>query len=427
MGQCSLEPWQMAELLQYLYQEYRSVRKLAQVLGVGKSTVHRWLRGEPIPESYAVRFCMLVDEDTMLQVLKGKQLLQRYSLVDVNDNINKPLTLALIRAALEHEDLRQIVLQEVARKYKEELMELLNIELPRVELKWDEGFEHWLTERKSKPLSPKTLRDYRNLWFRCLEGKVLNRQLIRQLNSKQMRCADGYHPTNWARQIFRHYIRYLYAHGRLDWDTYSRLLLIVPGRRYGRKVLQKPIMQEDVIRSLETLKKERPDIHLLYLVMLYSGARFLHVLAMLREWRPEEVVYVPYLARNVKRLECLNQHCRYYMGKENDVKPISFVFFPRSLLQSIEKHRQRIPGRRRIERAASKRNVLMPKYVRIYALRVMKRVLGDNDTYRFIVGKFGELTVSARHYMDLLGEADAIYQKYSQYILEVMGDAARPA
>jgi len=32
----------------------------------------------------------------------------------------------------------------------------------------------------------------------------------------------------------------------------------------------------------------------------------------------------------------------------------------------------------------------------------MRRVLGDSDVYRFIVGKFGELTVSARHYMDLL-------------------------
>ena len=259
MGRCALEPWKFAELLQYLYNEYRSVRKLAQILGVSKSTVHRWLKGDPIPNTYAVKFCMIIDEDTMLQVLKGEQLLKRYGVLDYQGNINKPLALALIRAALKHEDLRQIVLQEVVRKYKEELMELLNIELPRVVLKWDEGFEHWLTERKSKPLSTKTLRDYRNLWFRCLEGKVLNRQL----NSKQMRCNDGYHPTNWARQIFRHYIRYLYAHGRLDWDTYSRLLLIVPGRRYGRKVLQKPILREDVKRTLEVLKSERADIHLL--------------------------------------------------------------------------------------------------------------------------------------------------------------------
>ncbi len=42
----------------------------------------------------------------------------------------------------------------------------------------------------------------------------------------------------------------------------------------------------------------------------------------------------------------------------------------------------------------------------------MKKVLGDSDTYKFIVGKFGGLTVSARHYMDLLEEAVSIYPKY---------------
>jgi len=417
----------MAELLQYLYKEYRSVRKLAQLLGVGKSTVHRWLRGEPIPNAYAVKFCQLVDEDTLLQVLKGEQLLQRYGLLDHRGNINKPLVLALIRAALEHEDLRQIILQEVARKYKEELMELLNIELPRLELKWTEDFEHWLTERKSKPLSPQTLRDYKNLWMRCLEGKVLNKQLLRQLNAKQMRCSDGHHPTGWARQIFRHYIRYLYAAGKLDWDTYTRLLLAVPGRRYGRKVLQKPVLESDVERSLQVLKNERPDLHILYLIILYSGARFLHVHAMLRSWQPEEIVYVSYLNRNVRRLECLQHHCRYYMGRESDVKPVGFIFFPKELLPAIERYRQRIPGRRRVERAAAKRGVLMPKYVRIYSLREMKRMLGDNDTYRFITSKFGELSVSARHYMDLLSEADTVYPNYVNHILEVFGDAARPA
>ena len=66
------------------------MRKLAQALGVGKSTVHRWLRGEPIPDTYSVKFCQLVNEDTLLQVLKGEQLLERYGLIDYHRNINKP-------------------------------------------------------------------------------------------------------------------------------------------------------------------------------------------------------------------------------------------------------------------------------------------------------------------------------------------------
>ena len=52
----------------------------------------------------------------------------------------------------------------------------------------------------------------------------------------------------------------------------------------------------------------------------------------------------------------------------------------------------------------------MPKYIRIYALREMKNVICDNDTFRFITSNFGELTVTARHYMDLLKEADRVIQ-----------------
>ena len=71
----------------------------------------------------------------------------------------------------------------------------------------------------------------------------------------------------------------------------------------------------------------------------------------------------------------------------------SAVFFLKFLLPAINSYRNRIPGRRRVEWAAAKRSVLMPKYVRIFALKTMKQVLGDNDTYRFITSKFGELSV----------------------------------
>jgi len=60
-----------------------------------------------------------------------------------------------------------------------------------------------------------------------LEGKVIGRHLIKQLSGKQMDCRDGrYHPTGWARQVVKHYIKYLYSKGvsGLDWDTYTRLI-----------------------------------------------------------------------------------------------------------------------------------------------------------------------------------------------------------
>ncbi len=175
------------------------------------------------------------------------------------------------------------------------------------------------------------------------------------------------------------------------------------------------------------MKTERPDLHIPYLVILFSGARFLHVHRMLKEWQPNETLYVEYLNRNIKRLECLREHCRYYMGKESDVKPVGFIFFPKFLLPTIEAYHHRIPLRRLVERAVKRRNLLMPKFIRIYSLREIKKVLGDNDMYKFIVSKFGELSVLARHYMYLLDEADTIYPKYIAHVLEVFGYAARPS
>ena len=47
----------------------------------------------------------------------------------------------------------------------------------------------------------------------------------------------------------------------------------------------------------------------------------------------------------------------------------------------------------------------------------MLNTLGDNDVTRFILSKFGELTVSARHYRDLLIETDKIYPKICKNVL----------
>ncbi len=136
----------------------------------------------------------------------------------------------------------------------------------------------------------------------CLEGRRLGNELLKQLKKKTIICSSGKERSiSWLRQIVRHYVRYLYAVGKLDWDDYSRLLLVVPGRKYGRKLAQKPIKREDVFRTLGVLKERRQDIYMLYLLILSSGIRFEHVLNALKTWSPDEELYVSYLARNIKR------------------------------------------------------------------------------------------------------------------------------
>lgn len=50
----------------------------------------------------------------------------------------------------------------------------------------------------------------------------------------------------------------------------------------------------------------------------------------------------------------------------------------------IEEHRNKLPNKRRIEKVVAKLGGLMPKYIRVYALRLVLSSLGDNDVARFV-------------------------------------------
>jgi len=324
----------------------------------------------------------MLPPEELLKILKGEELLKKYGLVDNEGRLNKPLAFALIDALLQQEATKEELLNYLLKYYKTELSERLGSTLPRIELRWDTEFVKWLTEKKSKPITERTLRDYYNLWHNCLEGKVLNWHLVKQLEGKWMMCKDGkYHPTGWLRQVFRHYVNHLYASGKIDGDTKARLLLIIPGKRYSNKLSQKPIATKDIVRSLRTLdEKGRQDIVTLYLLLISSGIRFMHTLEALKTWSPDEVVYVDYLNRDVKRLECLGIHCRYYIGKEKEVKPAGFMYFPKALLPLILKYKDKLPSRRRIYKVSKKYNCLPPKYFRIYGIRKITSILGENNT-----------------------------------------------
>lgn len=415
---------QRLEILRKLTQE-KPITKLSSELGVGRASIYRYLKQErEIPPDLDPKLCSTLNEDEILSILNNKQLLESLGLVK-NNELNLPLLLTIVNVVLEHPEGKEVVLKQVTKRFKSELQELLSTTLPRIQLEWSGDFEKYLTEKKSKPISQGTLRDYRNVWFNCLEGKTLGWHLLKQLEAKKMKCSDNeYHPTGWIRQVFRHYVSFLYSIGKLDWDTYSRLRIIVPGRRYGRKLSQKVIRREEFIRTIRIFdEKSRGDLLTLYIILYSSGARLKHVLQMFNEWNPSDVIYVQYLNRDVKRLECFKKHCRYYMGKENSIKPVAFIYFPRFILPLVKTYVNRLPGRYRITKVARKWNCLAPSKVRTLGMRDMRRVIKNEEVVNFILGKFSELTVTSRHYMDLLSEADNLYPRYVDHVLEVFNTA----
>lgn len=420
----AIDPGRIGDEDRYRILEY-VVRKagrerVQRLLNVSRYTMWRMLKRHVGIDDNKLRILFsFLTLNEFRDILSSRKLLESLGIIGSDGRVSYPVVMEIIKYAAKDGLLRQQLIDYVVKNFKEDIRKALGMVAVSIDLEWSGDFEKWLTKTKSKPVSERTLRDYRNLFKACLEGRELNDQLIRELEKPKILCRDGKeHSTGWLRQVLRHYIWYLYTIGKLDWDMYTRLLMVIRGRKYGRKVSQKPIKAEDVLNSLRVLEERRPDIHTLYLLMLFSGIRFEHVLTALKTWSPSDELYVEYLNRNIRRLECLKHHCRYYLGKERDIKPAAFMFFPRDLLPLIEEYRGKLPSKRRIEKVAKKLGAVMPSVIRTFALREMKSVLGDTDTYRFIVGKFGELTVTARHYMDLFEDADRVYPVYIKYVVE---------
>lgn len=414
-------PTERKQIIQYLKQKSGGgLRRVSQLTGIPKSTLNLIEHGyNPKRLNIDEKLCRALSPYEIGTIIDRSKLLEKSGIIR-HGVINPVFLTLLIDTLLEIPEARHIITEIVLKKMKKEIREALSHILPDTHLKWDSGFESYLLHHKKKPISPGTLRDYKNIWMNCLEGETLNEKIIRSVLKPKIKCEKGEYSTGWLRQILRHYISYLYINGKLDFDTYTRLLMSLPGRKYMKKVSLKPITTRQVVDTLQKLYVSRPAVYTIYLLILYSGVRFTHVLKGLKTWSPSQELYVSYLNRNIKRLECLNGHCRYYLGMEESIKPEAFMYFPSSLLPRIHEVKDKIPSRRTIEKLYPKLGVLPAKMIRSYSIRMMRKILGDNDTYRFIIGKFAELSVSSRHYTDLLEEADSEYPKYMDYISKIL-------
>ncbi|RLG75962.1 MAG: hypothetical protein DRO14_04100 [Thermoprotei archaeon] len=69
-------------------------------------------------------------------------------------------------------------------------------------LHWSDDFEQFMMERKKrrKVRDPETVKYYKSIFEKYLEGKELSEELIDYVVN---------HPNKWLRSVLRHYIRYL--------------------------------------------------------------------------------------------------------------------------------------------------------------------------------------------------------------------------
>lgn len=135
-------------------------------------------------------------------------------------------------------------------------------------------------------------------------------------------------------------------------------------------------------------------------------------LKMIEYWNPDEVVELPGVGLETRRLVCFEGggFCRYYMGLRGHEKPCEQVYFSMETLKVLNEIAPKHISRHQVTKYAGRHGLVRPKLMRKVAWRLMIKVM-SREVARFIQSRFGELRVSEARYEDLLTEADELYSK----------------
>jgi intergrase/recombinase len=142
---------------------------------------------------------------------------------------------------------------------------------------------------------------------------------------------------------------------------------------------------------------------------------------LIETFKPNEVVEINGLGIDTPRLVRFDDKgfCRYYMGLKEVVKPCEWAYFSLETLKLLEKYAKTRVSERVLRKYIERHGLLLPKYVRKVAWRLMIRAM-PREVTRFVQSRFGELKVSEARYEDLLAEADEYYPKYLEQLNELI-------
>jgi len=368
-------------------------------------------RVSPVDPEYVAPLLKLLKQTEFESLVSAKNRLRSLGIVRDDGTVDYSLVLEILSIARSDEYLKNAVLKFVVQEFREDIRKMLGISFTGIKLEWSEDFENFLVERKKrrKVRDPETVKYYRNLFKRYLEGKELSEELIDYIVR---------HQNKWLRNVFRHYVQYLYHKRRIPPETFGWIMEVVPSRGYRLDVRPYQISIEDVRKTLKFLEENHRLYYTVYRAMLESGARFEHVLEMIGTWNPREIVVIESIDLEVERLVCFDKFCRYYLGLRGHQKPCEWIYMSRGTIELLKTLAPKDIDRNSVRRYARRHSLTLPKMFRKVSWRIMVQAM-PREVARFIQSRFGELRVSEARYEDLLSEADEYYLKYLEKLEEV--------
>jgi len=100
--------------------------------------------------------------------------------------------------------------------------------------------------------------------------------------------------------------------------------------------------------------------------MLESGVRLEHVSKIIESWRPNEVVEIPGVSIETRRLVCFEDKgfCRYYMGLKGSEKLCKWIYISLETTEMIQEIAGKRISRQNVWRYAKRHNLVAPKMMR---------------------------------------------------------------
>ncbi len=401
-----LDAWARVKLFRSALERF-TVEELAKVLSKSRSTIYRYAKGEVIPsEEVVVKILTLLPVDVAFASI-GKEVLKAYGLLDREGKPKLAPLLAILSIALGDPLLRKLLLEWISRALGNEVLELKPE--PALVIRWNEGFERYLKERKG--ISGEQVAYYRSLFERYFEGKVLSEEFVEEAANL----------PDWARVAFRHYIRWLTLERKVDSEFAEWVLKKVPTRRYKVSVRIHEISFEDVRKALGTLSEVNSKLYWLYRLLLESGIRLAHTLELLANWNPSEKIFVKPLGKVEERCKCFEEHCRCWLGIKRGRKNTLWVFMSKETFEALNELVPIKLSRTWVSKKAKELGILEPSKLRKFSEQYMKEAfakksieLGEHPEVlmQFIQGRTGELKISHLHYDNLLRKADIAYPSW---------------
>jgi hypothetical protein len=166
--------------------------------------MHNYLHGiRRIPDEVVYRALQYLEEREFNEIVQGVDRLRVVGIIRNDGSIDYSLILQAVALASRDEYLKQALLKFTVKNFREDLRKMLGLSLAHVIFKWEPGFEEFLRERKKrrKVTDLETIAYYKSLFEKHLEGKTLSEELVNYVVN---------HENKWLRNVFRHYIQYLY-------------------------------------------------------------------------------------------------------------------------------------------------------------------------------------------------------------------------